>query len=246
MSEKHELKIKPKNELDFGSDDESVEEKNHSKPAPKNKITKTTKTNILNSNNNVKPKFTNPFILRYLFAVVQTYDFKSWTECFPNNQVMLRSLVFKPCWNDFFNIVMSKPYYNGMERILSKHLEKNEETIVPHAELVFNALNVMPINKIKVVFIGQDPYYGFTKINNKNIPQAMGLCFSVPLGFPKPPSLKNIYENLLEYHHIQSIPESGCLSSWVVQGCLMLNAALTTFFGKAGTHRQIWESFTKD
>jgi len=160
--------------------------------------------------------------------------------------VKLRSLIFNPAWNDFFDTIERKPYYAGMERILSDYLTKTKEEIVPFAELVFNMFNILSPKQIKAVFIGQDPYPGINKINEKMIPEAMGVSFSVPLHYPKPPSLSNIYKNLLEFGHIKKIPESGCLSAWILQKCFMINASFTTFHCKKNAHRNTWKNFTDD
>lgn len=185
-------------------------------------------------------------ITDYIFADANYYAFKTWKDCFPDNMVNLRSLIFNPSWYEFFNMVEKKPYYREIEKILSDYLDKGKDTILPYAELVFNSLNVLSPKNIKVVFIGQDPYPDVIKIGNKYIPQAMGFSFSVPKNFPKPPSLNNIYENLVEFGHIHKIPESGCLAPWILQGCFMINAAFTTFYGRKNSHRTIWRNFTID
>lgn len=181
----------------------------------------------------------------YIFPSVTNYTFKPWDKFFTAGKVDLTQLVFNVKWFDFFEEVSKNRYFSNIQEILLKTIEK-KHTIVPYPELVFNALNVLSPEKIKVVIIGQDPYFNTTNINGKNIPQAMGCSFSVPIGYPKPPSLTNIYKNLLEYGHISVIPESGNLSFWLIQGCLMINAALTTLLGKPNAHRDTWKEFTKD
>ena len=111
---------------------------------------------------------------------------------------------------------------------------------------MFNTFNVLSPKQIKVVIIGQDPYPGANKINGKLIPQAMGFSFSVPLNYPKPRSLEKIYENLLEFEHIKKIPNGGCLAPWILQGCFMINATLTTFYIKKNVHKNTWKFFTDD
>lgn len=182
----------------------------------------------------------------YLFVSNKTYNFLSWTDCFPNKMVSLRSLVFNPAWNDFFDSIEKKPYFKNMEKILSKYLTDKNRTIVPPAELVFNSFNVMSPKQINVVFIGQDPYPGILNIDGKNIPNAMGFSFSIPIGHPKSESLNNIYQNLKLFKHIKEIPEGGCLSTWVLQGCFMINASLTTIVGERNIHKNLWANFTND
>lgn len=193
-----------------------------------------------------KPIIGSRKLTDYIFANVSTYNFKSWKECFPTNKIKLRSLIFNPKWNHFFDIIENKPYFKRMEEILSDILVKNKQTMVPHAELVFNSFNILSPFQIKAVFIGQDPYTDIKKINKMDIPQAMGFSFSVPFGYPKPPSLSNIYSNMIDFNHLKSMPTTGCLSYWIIQGCFMINAALTTFFGVKNAHSTIWKSFTED
>lgn len=217
------------NELDFGSEPETAIVK--LRPKQKKKV-------IVHE---IAPR---P-ITDYLFANANTYNFKSWKECFPDNQVSLRSLVFNYDWYSFFDIVSTKPYYSGMERILSSCLKQNAE-IVPHAELVFNAFNTLSPKDIKVVLIGQDPYPGATKINGRYIPDAMGYSFSVPYNYPTPLSLHNIYANMVEFKHLSKIPKSGCLAGLVLQGVFMINSSLTTLYATKKAHSAIWRDFSND
>jgi len=229
------LPVKFMDEDDESDDDEVIIPKKHS-------IKKSSSL----PNKYVESIIGNRSLTNYIFADTNNYSFKSWKECFPDGKVKLRSLIFNPAWNDFFTIVENKKYFQGMERILSEYLLKKEDTILPHAELVFNAFNVLSPKQVKVIIIGQDPYPGANKINNKMIPQAMGFSFSVPLNYPKPPSLHNIYDNLLTFNHISEIPSGGCLSAWVLQGCFLMNASFTTLFTKKNVHKAIWKDFTDD
>lgn len=117
-----------------------------------------------------------------------------------------------------------------------KSEKTKKKTIFPSGPAVFNALNTTDFDDVKVVILGQDPYHGPG--------QAHGLCFSVPKGIVKPPSLVNIFKELKEDLNI-SIPEHGELSSWAKQGVLLLNATLTVEANKAGSHQNKgWELFT--
>ncbi len=110
------------------------------------------------------------------------------------------------------------------------------KTIYPPKSQIFNAFNLTPLAKLKVVILGQDPYHG--------VGQAMGLSFSVPKMTPKPPSLQNI---LKELSNDLSIPVSphGDLTKWAAEGVLLLNSILTVEAGRAGSHqKQGWEDFT--
>lgn len=124
-------------------------------------------------------------------------------------------------------------------RELESFLDREEaagETVYPDRGLVFNALNSTPLESVRAVIIGQDPYHGPG--------QAMGLSFSVPEGLPLPPSLRNVFREL----HSDlgcSIPASGDLSGWASQGVLLLNSVLTVRAGEAGSHRgRGWEELT--
>ncbi len=134
-----------------------------------------------------------------------------------------------------------------MEEKLTAQLENESKTILPNAELCFNSFNVLSPGKIKVVFIGQDPYVDVEKINGKYVPQATGFAFSIPVSYPKnPPSLVNIYKNMIEFGHLKKMPATGCLANWILQGCFMINAALTTIYGEKNAHSLIWKNFTDD
>jgi uracil-DNA glycosylase len=128
----------------------------------------------------------------------------------------------------------SKPYFVKLKEFLIE--EKTKYRVFPPGSLIFNAFNRTPFDAVKVVFIGQDPYHGYR--------QAHGLCFSVPDGIPKPPSLINIFK---EIHEDLGIPvhSSGNLEKWADQGVLLLNATLTVRENQAGSHQKRgWETFT--
>jgi uracil-DNA glycosylase len=106
----------------------------------------------------------------------------------------------------------------------------------PSDELIFHALACTPYDKVKVVVVGQDPYHGPS--------QAHGLSFSVPRGIPLPPSLKNIYKELQDDLHIPPA-HTGNLTSWALQGVLLLNATLTVRQGEPlSHHNRGWEEIT--
>ena len=109
-------------------------------------------------------------------------------------------------------------------------------TIYPPSAMIFNAFNLTPLNKTKVVIIGQDPYH--------RQGQAMGLSFSVPKGVTVPPSLKNIYKEINQDLNIPPA-QHGDLTHWASQGVLLLNAILTVQAGNVGSHAKIgWQQFT--
>jgi uracil-DNA glycosylase len=109
-------------------------------------------------------------------------------------------------------------------------------TVYPPRGSRLRALELTPLDGVKVVILGQDPYHGPG--------QAMGLCFSVPAGVPPPPSLANIYRELAADCGIAR-PAHGDLSGWARQGVLLLNTCLTVEAGKAGSHAgRGWEAIT--
>ena len=108
--------------------------------------------------------------------------------------------------------------------------------VFPPGPLIFNSFNRTPFSAVKVVILGQDPYH--------RPGQAMGLSFSVPRDVRIPPSLKNIYKELIQDVGIDT-PSHGDLTHWADQGVLLLNAILTVESGKAASHSKIgWADFT--
>lgn len=110
------------------------------------------------------------------------------------------------------------------------------KTIYPPAPLIFNAFDLTPLSKVKVVILGQDPYHGPG--------QAMGLSFSVPKTIPKPPSLNNLLKEMATDIGTQHSAH-GDLTHWAQQGVLLLNSSLTVQAGEANSHQgKGWEQFT--
>ena len=137
-------------------------------------------------------------------------------------------------WFTQLSSEFEKDYMRKLSLFLKE--EKKTKTIYPLGSKIFNAFNLTPFSKVKVVILGQDPYHGPN--------QANGLSFSVNKSFPIPPSLKNIFKELFDDLGIQP-PNTGCLERWSNQGVLLLNTYLTVEKGKPGSHRNIgWERFT--
>lgn len=139
-------------------------------------------------------------------------------------------------WRKELEEELSQPYIAELAAFVELERERQQLPIYPPKELVFNALNSTPYNKVRVVIVGQDPYHGKG--------QAHGLCFSVPLGVVPPPSLKNIFKELETDLGLQQ-PSHGCLIPWATQGVLLLNATLTVRDAQAKSHYgKGWERFT--
>ncbi len=140
----------------------------------------------------------------------------------------------EPSWKAALQDEFDKPYFS----ILTGYVRKEYQSGVcyPPAKLIFNAFNLCPLSKVKVVLIGQDPYH--------EPGQAQGLCFSVNDGVPFPPSLQNIFKEI-NTDLGKSVPRSGSLVRWAQQGVFLLNATLSVRAGQAGSHQgKGWEEFT--
>ena len=138
-------------------------------------------------------------------------------------------------WKAVLKDEFDKPYFKELVKFI--YMEKSRGCkIYPPGPLIFNAFNLTPFNKVKVVIIGQDPYHGDG--------QAEGLSFSVPEGVKSPPSLVNIYKEM-ESDLGKKIVRSGSLKDWAQQGVFMLNAVLTVRAGEPASHSNIgWTRFT--
>jgi uracil-DNA glycosylase len=140
----------------------------------------------------------------------------------------------EPSWKKALEAEFEKPYFERLTEFVKN--EYATKRIYPPASLIFQAFDQCPIDRVKVVIIGQDPYHGDG--------QAHGLCFSVNDGVAFPPSLLNIFKEI-ERDFGQPIPLSGNLTRWAAQGVLLLNATLTVQAHTAGSHQgKGWETFT--
>ena len=129
-------------------------------------------------------------------------------------------------WKDFFEKEKEKAYFRRLEEFLDN--EYKNKVIYPPRDLVFNAFSLCPLDKIKVVIIGQDPYH--------EPEQAMGLSFSVPSTCKVPPSLKNIYKEIEDDCNEIFFNKDGDLTYLANQGVLLLNSILTVEKGKPLSH----------
>ena len=137
-------------------------------------------------------------------------------------------------WEKALHGEFSKEYYKKLFFYIKE--QYRQVRVYPKADEIFTAFHLTPLDKVKVVFIGQDPYH--------NEGQAHGLCFSVKPRVEIPPSLVNIYQELKDDLGCR-IPNHGCLTSWADQGVLLLNTVLTVQAHKPMSHRGVgWEQFT--
>lgn len=139
-----------------------------------------------------------------------------------------------PSWQKELSGEFKQPYFKSLLDEVNAAYAK--DIVYPSADLVFNAFNKTPFDKVKVVLLGQDPYHGAG--------QAHGLCFSVPDGIALPRSLVNIFKELREDLGIP-VPSHGNLESWATQGVLLLNTTLTVKAKQPLSHHGLgWEAFT--
>ena len=137
-------------------------------------------------------------------------------------------------WHEALKEEYKKPYYRDLYNTLQEEYATRQ--IFPPKEDLFTAFEYTPLEKVKVVILGQDPYH------NDN--QAHGLSFSVRKGVQVPPSLVNIYKELHDDMGFD-IPDHGCLTKWAKEGVLLLNTVLTVRAHEANSHKGIgWEHFT--
>ena len=137
-------------------------------------------------------------------------------------------------WMDALREEMAKPYFAELTKFVNE--ERARFTVFPPEPDMYAALKLTPLESVRVVILGQDPYHGPR--------QAHGLCFSVQRGVTVPPSLRNIFQELRDDLGITP-PQHGNLEHWARHGVLLLNATLTVRAGEAGSHQKRgWETFT--
>ncbi|MBD1580842.1 uracil-DNA glycosylase [Pseudoalteromonas sp. S16_S37] len=139
-------------------------------------------------------------------------------------------------WQDLLGQEKQQSYFQDTLNYVAQRRSEGV-TVYPPQEQVFEAFKVTPFNEVKVVILGQDPYHGPN--------QAHGLCFSVLPGIKPPPSLANMYKELVQDIDGFTIPSHGYLLPWTQQGVLLLNTVLTVEQGAAHSHKTLgWERFT--
>lgn len=147
---------------------------------------------------------------------------------------MATNPVIHPSWKEALSAEFVHPYMDKLRAFLVE--EKKHYTIFPQGSHIFNAFNSTPFDAVKVVILGQDPYHGPG--------QAHGLSFSVQQGIPLPPSLQNIFKELVDDIGC-AYPKNGDLSHWAHEGVLLLNTLLTVRSGEPFSHKERgWERFT--
>ena len=153
---------------------------------------------------------------------------------FRYNKLVTMSVTIEESWAAVLQAEFVQDYFTNLsQEVRQAYLS---QTVYPSPKLVFNAFQLCPFDKVRVVILGQDPYHGPG--------QAHGLSFSVPEGVQTPPSLQNMYKEI-ESDIGTPVPKSGNLERWAKQGVLLLNATLTVQARQAGSHQGWgWEQFT--
>ena len=137
-------------------------------------------------------------------------------------------------WDLALSDEFEKDYFLRIQEFIDE--EYSTKTVYPPYGEIFNAFKLTPLDNVKVVILGQDPYH--------EAGQAHGLAFSTPDGRPIPRSLKNIFKEINDEYDYP-IPESGCLEKWAKQGVFLLNTVLTVEDGNANSHSKCgWQTFT--
>ncbi len=138
-------------------------------------------------------------------------------------------------WKKVLQNEFNEKYFKDLITFVKSEYQKS--TVYPPAKFIFNAFDLTPFDRVKVVILGQDPYHGPN--------QANGLAFSVNEDIPTPPSLVNIYKEIESDLGVKTKNKNGNLENWAKQGVLMLNATLTVRAHTAGSHQNKgWEKFT--
>ena len=150
-------------------------------------------------------------------------------------EVTAPNVKIDPSWKQALEAEFSKPYFAKLIAFLKEEKQAGK-LIYPAGPKIFNAYDTTPIDQVKVVILGQDPYH--------NPGQAMGLSFSVPRGVRLPPSLRNIYKELKLSLGIEPAGH-GDLTKWAEQGVFLLNSMLTVEKNSPGSHKKSgWQEFT--
>ena len=138
-------------------------------------------------------------------------------------------------WKDIIENEQQKPYYEKLKEEIDKRYENSR--VFPQKQNIFKAFDLTPIENLKVVILGQDPYHGFG--------QAQGMSFSTPKEIKNPPSMVNILKEINDDLGKKSICEDGDLTPWAKEGVMLLNTILTVEESKPKSHHKLgWEIFT--
>lgn len=176
----------------------------------------------------------------------------------------MNNIKLPAAWLSFLEQELQSPYFANIKS--NYLLAKKANLVFPKGDVLFNAFNLTPLDSLKIILIGQDPYHNYITLDPKDLslelkkyalrldskiilPQAMGLSFSTPSLIKPPPSLKNIFKEL-ESSIDFKIPLSGDLTNWAKNGMLLLNSVLSVQANSPNSHSKKsktpigWEDFT--
>lgn len=178
----------------------------------------------------------------------KNYKYESWSEMFPHEVKLEYIPIYNNKWRNYFGQLyehksVTHDSMTNIEKMLEGEIG-DTQNIFPYPMLMYNAFNSLDLDRIKVVFVGQDPYINSEVHNEVKIPQAMGLSFSVPVGMRIPPSLDSVFKNQQSNGVIREKQPHGNLEYWVSQGCFMMNTALTVRESESGSHCNPWKPIT--
>lgn len=173
----------------------------------------------------------------------------SWNDFYDSGKSLKKNAKINMSWRKLFNErIFNDEKFTKLEKELKELTEDEGDEdgikMYPLPDFVFSAFNITAFDDLKVVFIGQDPYFNCEYFKGKFVPQATGMSFSVPKDCKIPSSLDNIFDNHMKFKTMKRKPESGDLTFWACQGCLMLNTALTVLDGRKNIHSSMWKWVT--
>jgi len=186
-------------------------------------------------------------VVNTIHLSVDKYPFNDWSTYTKNKSMNILDHLIKFGWESFFTEDIIRELNEINDELICKAV--NNVTIFPYPKLVFSVFNMLTPDRIKVVIVGQDPYFEYCNgvSGDTRIPQAMGLSFSVPDKCILPPSLMNMFKNAKKFNHIKSIAPfmgNGNLSYLVLQGVFLVNTALTVTYRDKASHMEMWRDFT--
>jgi uracil-DNA glycosylase len=173
---------------------------------------------------------------------------QSWKDFIEDGKT-LDDIPYDLTWLALFSKLRKRNKYSGIVQDIKDEIDKDKHLrIYPQPEYLYSAFVACPASELKVVILGQDPYFKSERDEENGIwvPQATGMSFSVADNFAVPSSLQNIYRNLKNNGHVKTKPKTGNLWFWAVQGCLMLNTALTVKHDDKRSHTRMWKWMTDE
>lgn len=168
----------------------------------------------------------------------EKYEYDDWSK-----DADIRKLKVSKSWSSLFKRMMKDKKVEEINNLIQSKI-KSDSTVYPPPDLLFLPYKRLRLPNVKVVILGQDPYHNCREYKGRCIPEAMGMAFSVPHGLPVPSSLRNIYNNMVKYKHLQTAPPTGNLEGLMKQGVLLINTVMTVEKNKPNGHAKYWRWFS--